>query len=426
MHSRLIALLFVFFPAAARSGAIDSRLDRSAAREPADALSIAGAVRLALRQNPALAALRKARAAAEGAIAEARAFADPELRTGRLNLDDDGIRVRSYNLALRWSPPRWGERGEKTRQARSRVEEIEAEIAAAEQRLAAEVRSLFTEIVFLDEQIPEAESSIAVRRRMLSLLERQIEAGAKTLLDRTLAELTLADARVLPSSLRLERRLRLARLNDKLGLPPGSELTLRPEADLFAFEPRPLEADGLLERAVAARSELVAAAARCEQAHSALAVRRRQRYPWFSFLQVNREFGFQNAAEVWGFRFGIDLPVFQWRAGMLARPVADVERCQLELEAARRRVALELQEVLAGLRERGAELELYLRETEPTANRLVQLASQAVAAGLADSLEELSAEARRLQHRQAFLSKLLEYRRLEIELDLVLGAAIPR
>jgi outer membrane protein TolC len=425
MDTRLIALLIVFLPAA-WSGPIDSRLSQPTVPEPGRALSIAEAVRLALRQNPELAALRKGRAAAEGAIAEARAFADPELRTGRLNLDDDGIRVRNYNLALRWSPPRWGERGERTKQARSRVEEIDAEIAAAEQRLAAEVRLLFTEIVFLGEQIREAESSIEVRRRMMSLLEAQVEAGAKGLLDRTLAELALADARSLPSSLRLERRLRLARLSDKLGVPPGRELALQTEAKLLEFEPRRLEADGLLSQALAARSEVAAAAARCEQARSALDLRRRQRYPWFSFLQLNREFGFQNAAEVWGFRFGIDLPVFKWRSGMLARPVADVERCQLELEAARRRVALELEEALAGLREREAELELYLRETEPAANRLVEQSRQAVAAGQAEELEHLSAEARRLQHRQAFLSKLLEYRRLEIELDLALGRAIPR
>lgn len=425
MDTRLIALLIVFLPAA-WSGPIDSRLSQTAAPGPARALSIAEAVRLALRQNPELEALRKGRAAAEGAVIEARAFADPELRTGRLNLDDDGIRVRNYNLALRWSPPRWGERGERTRQARSRVEEIDAEIAAAEQRLAAEVRLLFTEIVFLDEQIREAEASIELRRRMVSLLEAQVEAGAKALLDRTLAELALADARSLPSSLRLQRRLRLARLNDKLGVPPGHELALEADVRLLEFEPRPLEANGLLSQALAARSEVAAAAARCEQARSALDLQRRQRYPWFSFLQLNREFGFQNAAEVWGFRFGIDLPVFRWRSGMLARPVADLERCQLELEAARRRVALELNEVLAGLREHGAGLELYLRETQPAANRLVEQAREAVAAGGAEELEHLSAEARRLQHRQAFLSKLLEYRRLEIELDLALGRAIPR
>lgn len=426
MKSRLIALLLVFLPAATLGGPIDWRLGQAAASEPAGELSIAQAVRLALRQNPELAVLRKGRAAAEGEVAEARAFADPELRSGPLDLDDDGIRARNYNLALRWAPPRWGERGERTRQARGRVEEIDAEIAAAEQRLAAEVRSLFVEIVILEAQIREAEASIAVRRRMVSLLEAQVEAGAKGLSDRTLAELALADARSLPSSLRLERRLRLARLNDKLGLPPGRELTLQADRSLLEFEPRSLDEDGLLGRAFAARSELTAAAARCEQARAALGLRRRQRYPWFSFLQVSREFGFRNAAEVWGFRFGIDLPVFKWSSGMLARPQADLERCQLELEAARGRVALEIEEVLAGLRERGAELELYLKETRPAADRVVEVAAQAVAAGQAEELERLSAEARRLQHRQAYLARLLEYRRLEIELDLALGQAIPR
>jgi cobalt-zinc-cadmium efflux system outer membrane protein len=425
MISRLIALLIVFLPAA-RSGPVDSRLSSSAAPEPARELSLAEAVRLALRQNPELAALRKGRAAAEGAIAEARAFADPELRSGQLDWADDGIGARNYNLALRWSPPRWGERGERTRQARSRVEELDAEITAAEQRLAAEVRSLFTEIVFLDEQIREAESAVALRRQMVSLLEAQLEAGAKGVLDRTLAELALADARSAPSALRLERRLRLARLNDRLGLPPGREPALQADRRLFEFEPRSFEVDGLLSRALAARSELAAAAARCEQARSALGLRRRQRYPWFSFLQVSREFGFREVDAAWGFRFGIDLPLFRWRSGMLARPEADLERCQLELEAARRRVALELEEVLAGLRERGAELELYLRETQPAANRVVEVATQAVAAGQAEELERLSAEARRIQHRQAYLDRLLEYRRLEIELDLALGQAIPR
>lgn len=426
MNSRSIALLFVLLPAPAWNGVIDTRLSQAAPLDPGRGLSVAEAVRLALRQNPELAALRLGRAAAEGAVAEARALADPELRSGRLDWADDGIGARNYNLALRWTPPRWGERGERTRQARSRVEEIDAELAAAEQRLAAEVRSLFTEIVFLDEQIREADAAVAVRGRMVSLLEAQVEAGAKALLDRTLGELALADARALPASLRLERRLRLARLNDKLGLPPGREPALQAERGLLEFEPRALEADGLIRRALAARSELAAAAARCEQARSALDLRRRQRYPWFSFLQLSREFDFRNGNEFWGFRFGLDLPVFKWRSGTLRRPEADLERCQLELEAARRRVALEVEERLAGLRARGAELELYLRELEPAARRVVEVASQAVAAGQADELEKLSAEARRIQHRQAYLGKLLDYRRMEIELELALGEAIPR
>jgi outer membrane protein TolC len=425
MHSRPIPLLVLCALAAlAAGGPLESQLILTEEVNLADGLSAVEAVRLALRRNPELAALRKGRDAAEGAVSEAKAFSDPELRTGRLNLDDDWFRTGNYNIGVRWSPPRLGERGERGRKAQSRVAEIEADIAAAEQSLAAEVRLLHWQIVFLDEQVRLAEASLAVREQIVTFLDAQVEAGTKSLLDRTLAELALADARSLPSTYRLERQLCLARLRSKLGLPPGLALTLEVAGEPLAFQPRSLEPDGLLEKALAARPELAGLSACCEQAASTLHLRKRERYPWFSFLQVNREFGLHGAPETWGFRFGIDLPVFKWRQGMIRGPQAEIERCRLELDTAKRRIGLEVEELVLRLRERAAELELYRQSVAPLLTRDIQLAEQAVAEGQADLLERLSAEARQISRQQAYLSKLLDCRRLEIELDRALGQAI--
>ena len=175
MHSRPIPLLVLCALAALAAGAaLESQIILTEEVNLADGLSAVEAVRLALRQNPDLAALRKGRDVAEGAVSEAKAFADPELRTGRLNLDDDWFRTGNYNIGVRWSPPRLGERGERGRRAQSRVAEIEADIAAAEQSLAAEVRLLHWQIVFLGEQIRLAEASLGVRERIVTFLDAQV------------------------------------------------------------------------------------------------------------------------------------------------------------------------------------------------------------------------------------------------------------
>jgi outer membrane protein TolC len=79
---------------------------------------------------------------------------------------------------------------------------------------------------------------------------------------------------------------------------------------------------------------------------------------------------------------------------------------------------------LERLRARSRELE-YLRENvEPVFALAVEQAGRAIEAGQVDQTRRMTAEARLLAQRQTQLSRLHDYRRLEIELDQALGAAV--
>jgi hypothetical protein len=53
----------------------------------------------------------------------------------------------------------------------------------------------------------------------------------------------------------------------------------------------------------------------------------------------------------------------------------------------------------------------------------VEFSRQSLESGQSDLLQRLTSEARRLSQQQAYLGKLADYRRLEIELDRALGTA---
>jgi hypothetical protein len=73
--------------------------------------------------------------------------------------------------------------------------------------------------------------------------------------------------------------------------------------------------------------------------------------PWFSFFQVERRSDPGTHAESsWGFRFGINLPIFKWNDEPLRAARADMERCQFEYASAESRIRLEIEELTTQLR----------------------------------------------------------------------------
>jgi outer membrane protein TolC len=392
----------------------------------ADGLTAQEAVALGLRQNAGLRALRKVQEVAVAGVSTARTLSNPELRMGWRDLEDTrpARRIGDFDVAVRWSPPRLGERDFKSDSALARLGEADAEIAAAEQKLAAEILFLHTKAVLLDEQIRLAEAAVALREQMVELIQNQVKMEVKSLFDQNVAELALADARSVPASYRTERLLCVTRLASDLDLPPGTEVKIQADAGPWAHEPRPLDTEELVKKAVTGRAELATASARYDEAKSLVRLRKRERYPWFSFFQVGRQFELESANDSWGFRLGIDLPIFKWNSATLRESVASVERWQFEYEALKRKISLEVEELVAQLRGRYARLEEFRQKIEPIAVRDRQLAQQAVALGQADQLQDLMAAARQLQRQRDYLADLLECRRLESELDRATGSAI--
>jgi outer membrane protein TolC len=389
-----------------------------------DGISPEEAVQLALQRNQSLIALQRAR---ETAVLKARATAalpDPEIRTSRFNFQNEsgGLWSQNYNLALRWSPPRPGERAIEGGAALSRASEVDGAISMARQRIAAEARLLHMDLVFLNRQIELAESLVDVRRRAFEFVTLQTGAALKTLLDQSEAELALAEARSQLESLRLDLRVKRNRFASELGLPTAS-FSLQVEGNPLSNDlsaPGAVDAPAVFSR----RPELAILSAKCSQAEAQLKLGRTARYPWFSFVQVSRDLGGPRTLNSWGFRFGLDLPISKWKNNNLLVPRAELEQCRAETKAEQNRISDEATGLIELLRASSERLAYEARTVDPILNKAVGLAEATVAANESDMLPRFTAEARRMAQQQARLIQLRDYRRLEIELALAMGRSM--
>jgi outer membrane protein TolC len=327
---------------------------------------------------------------------------------------------------LRWTPPRPSERSLKGELATGKVSETEGAIALAQHKLAGDILFLHTQIVFLDEKMALAEAAVKVRETIIEFVDGQIKATLKTLLDRNIADLALADARLIPEAYRAQRLVYMNRLALELNL-SVADLKIQKEADAFVLKPRLLDLPGLVDAAMTNRPEISIASASIAAAEITLSLNKKERYPWLSYLQMGPQFDVRSTpSHSWGFRLGVELPVFKWNNDFLRQPVAEVQRSQMDLAALKRQIRLETEQAATQLQARFRSLEHYDKEIAPILARNLTLAEESMHLGQTDRLQYLLAQAQELQRRQAYLTDLLEYRRLEIELDRVTGSILPK
>jgi cobalt-zinc-cadmium efflux system outer membrane protein len=388
-----------------------------------DGLSAREAVALALARNPELLALRQGQAVAQAYVSRARTLPNPELRfsVSDIDTDPDGEGLVKNTVGIRWSPPRPGALALKTRIEQSRVDEVAGSIGAAEQRLAAEVRLLHQTIALTDEQIRIADEILRIRQEILAVLQAQVKAGVKSALDLNMVELSVAEARAVPDRYRLERRVQFARLAAKLDLPRNYQVRLQSEGDPLAFRPPRVEPERMVARALEHRMEVKSAGARCARAELGVKVASRERYPWFSFVQISRRAAVGEDPASWGFQWGVNLPLFNWRGGELQASSADLAQCRLQQQAVKAGIAAEIDELRLRLELAAKELEAQAQAMGPDSERSIERARAALAEGQADATEPLLAQARQLAARLSYVTKLMDVRALEIALEQAAG-----
>jgi len=116
--------------------------------------------------------------------------------------------------------------------------------------------------------------------------------------------------------------------------------SIQVEGQPLLFRPREFDGADFIGTALARRPELAVLSARCAQADVTLALRKEERYSWFSFAQVSREFGGP-----------------KWTRELLRGPEAEVEHCRAEVQAERSRISLGVEDLVEQLRAQSGELE---------------------------------------------------------------------
>lgn len=385
-----------------------------------EVLTMDDAVRRAMETHPDLAASRASRAVARFHVQAARVLPAPEFRVSANNLafDPDTAELR-HSMSWRWSPPRPRAISLREGLGQSRLAAVDAGIQLAEARVAAAVRHAYRRAALAAERATLARQAAGVRDQMVDVTRRQVASGLKEAVESDIALLAHADAQAesrRAAALAESELRRLTRLIDPAG---AVSFILHPLP--AAFDPP--DSQALVERALRARPELAQAAATCRESESAIAIAGNERYPWISFVQVTRRLGADTASRgPWGIQFGVDLPLFRTQAraeGKIA--AATLDRCRLEELALRTRVRQEVQEAAEQIAVSSAELAKLEELVEGPAARALANIRAALAAGRADRLDALNAEARHLSLRDRWLDRRLAAAELEAKLELASG-----
>lgn len=392
------------------------------------ALTVEEAIALALKNHPDAAVVRLSRDVAAAHVSATRALPQPELRLSFNNfaIDPEMMEARS-NLGLRWSPPRPREMGLKKQVAEAKQSGVEAAARGFEARLATETRMAFRRAALAAERVRTADQALALRKRVLDMVRRQVEAGLKEATEADLAELTVTDAEAELRRMRAVSEAEMRALARWTGVTDLATYTLVAEDGLLQS---PTAVASMAEPqvdAVRLRAELQQAASLCRESDLLAAIARNQRYPWISFTQVTRRMSAIENRGPWSFQFGVDLPLFRTSA-KTEQKIAEAQgtRCRAQQKALESQVRNEVTEAVSALEAARLDLMEMDRVRLGVAAKAVERTRLALANGRSDQVDVLIAEVRTVALRERWLERRMEYARLEAQYEHALGGAAQR
>ncbi len=419
--------LEVLRPAANKETANEETSPAPPAFDVSDGLSSDEAVAVALFLNPDLRAFRKERGVAEGELITAGLLPNPELQVTWLHIEHftKSFATSGFDVALNWAPPRPGELGAKKARAQARINEVTAQIAGAEWRLAAEVREAYTALLAAEERLRLAESSLRLQERIRQFIRDRRQLGDASRLDVNLVDIEYAETLREEATVRNERdRVRMD-LNRFLGLPPLLELKLQAAADPLAYRPINLDVAALGQALLKHRPDLQAAKEEYEQAEQSLRLAYVQRWPWFRFGPAYARDEIEGGAgNRWGVGLGIDLPLANLNQGEIARLEAVRDRLRQEFSARLHQARGEINEAYRDLQAQARLIRLFEESIRPALEENVRLIEAGFQLGELNVLQVITTQDKALRSRREALQAQFEYWRAVYDLERALGVRI--
>jgi cobalt-zinc-cadmium efflux system outer membrane protein len=381
------------------------------------------AVRLALRQNPALQEARARERTASASVDEDSQLENPQLRIRDIEIESLAHSEARLDVALRVPIPQPWTRDARLQRARLRLEEARAERSNVERRLRADVRKLYARLAMLEQLSAQIERTIALFAQYRKLAEQRVQSGAATEVDASLPRLRHAEALDRRHALRLRRARVIARLRQLVGARPDGGTTFRTgTADLAPLRRgSALRQEALIKQALSQRRDLRRASARVGIAQADTYIARARRWPWLRFAEVSYNIRPDPDPLNWELYFALDIPLLSWNSGAIAAREARLERRRLEERAEVLRAVQEVSDAAARVRETTQRLREAKRSLLPALEAGSRAIAQAVELGVVDPLRATTVEWRRLRAHRRYLETRLAHREAVIDLEAALG-----
>ena len=391
---------------------------------PAGPLTEERSVALALTWNRALRALRLQRGIPEGQIVTAETLANPVLRVDLTHLQAgaDGL---GWDARLSWAPPQPGVRGGRIGAAKATLTEYDWQMKEQAWALRCNVRGAYAGLLALDEEIRIAEASVVNRRKLVELVERQVQQGGGTRFNFDLISLSLTNAERAQSARKLARLNAAMALTQLLGVgaPDGGAISVTGTLD---DEARDLLLPGqaaLEDRALAHRPALEAARAQYEGSEQTLRAETAARWPWLVLSAIPRVRQNEALAAHTDFAVGVDvtLPIFDTNVGRVQSATAARSLARAQMTSIVAGVRSDIAQALAAIRTNRELLDRVHAEIEPLLKEHDRLLALAMKAGELDLTSLIASEDLVLAARTELIAARLQLRNAYLALDRAVG-----
>ena len=382
-------------------------------QEPAEPLTMAAAIRLALESNPTIAAARREIEATEAQVLQGSLRPNPGFSVATENAS----RVsRSASAQVELPIERGDKRAARVDAAQRGRDVAVSDLSGRQLKVRAAVMAAFFDVLAAQELLALAQDSAALARRATDIAAKRVAAGKVSPVEETKARVAEAGVRVSLTQAQSELRNARRRLASWWGNPSPRFSEALGDVDRMPSLPDPdvieqrLSNSPLLERA---RLEL-------ERRKSLVNVEQSKTVQDFTVsVGVQRREESQREQMMVG--ISVPIPLYNRNQGNLLEALRREDKARDELVATRITLASETYQVVERLSARRQEAELLRDEVLPGAKRAYEAATIGFENGKFSFLEVLDAQRTFFSAKSQYLNALAALHRAVTDLESILG-----
>lgn len=313
------------------------------------------------------------------------------------------------DIGIRLSQELWvaGQGGLRQAAAESELGAARLDYTFLDAAVRARTRAAFLSVLVAEQAVSTARRVVDTNARLASFAEKRLDAGAGTQLETNAASLGESRARALLARARNRARQARLALSELLAVDPARRLKLQGE---LGFDSLDLPArDALLQRSVARRSDLEAAARRVGAARKRLSLARRQIVPnltVFGFYRQEAGGRSSGGADITGGGIAFELPILHRHEGERKTATAELGQARLERDNLQREVRLQLLGALSDYRAARSQVAALDNAVLGSARQTLELTQRSFAAGQVGAPAITTAQNNLIDVRREYLDAL--------------------
>lgn len=377
-------------------------------------ITLESAIKTAMRENPALNALREKVKVAQAQLDGIALLSNPELESefiGGGHAEQVLEITKSFELG--------GQRGHRKQIARINLEKVNLELTDEVRKLRKSITLAFYQVVLKQEQIKLAKEIIKHNQRMYEMVQFQFDAGDIPVLQVGLANIQLQSARREFATSENDLRLAQLDLNGLMGIP----LDATPTASGKFNELRSmgLKLDDLKSRALAHRPDLKSLRLNLQLTESTHRLAKAANIPNLNFGGIAERSPHETAL---GVKFSIPLPLFNWNRAEIdgAKAQKHVENAQIE--NTERQIVREVMAAYLSLNAARQNLKFYDDDLMKLLNDNLTRTRSAYELGESQLFEIILIQNEFVKTRFAYLDAIASYIKAFVELEAAIGTSI--